>query len=263
MAQLVEARRARATSTRARALHSRLLPLMEANFIESNPIPVKAAMALLGLLEETYRLPMVPPKPSHARARARVLALGRLVRGGARRCVSLEALRASIERLAAAGGRGGEDARAAVRRVARGAVGAARPRAAEPDGAPTGWRVNAWVKQGILLGFRHGALVDVSDGPRPLAVLRQGHPARSSALELGAGVRLVPGGSAIRDGAYLAPGVIVHAADVRQHRRLRGRGHDDRLARARGLVRAGRPARPRQRRGADRRGARAGRARCR
>src|SRR3989475_352344 len=44
----------------ARALHYRLLPLMEANFIESNPGPVKAAMALQGLLEETYRLPLVP-----------------------------------------------------------------------------------------------------------------------------------------------------------------------------------------------------------
>src|SRR2546428_13443688 len=44
----------------ARALHYRLLPLMEANFIESNPGPGKAAMALQGLLEETYRLPLVP-----------------------------------------------------------------------------------------------------------------------------------------------------------------------------------------------------------
>ena len=44
----------------ARALHYRLLPLMEANFIESNPGPVKAALALMGLLEESYRLPLVP-----------------------------------------------------------------------------------------------------------------------------------------------------------------------------------------------------------
>jgi len=44
----------------ARALHYRLLPLMEANFLESNPGPVKAAMALLGLLEEQLRLPLVP-----------------------------------------------------------------------------------------------------------------------------------------------------------------------------------------------------------
>jgi len=45
---------------RARALHYRLLPLMEANFFESNPGPVKAAMALMGLLEERFRLPLVP-----------------------------------------------------------------------------------------------------------------------------------------------------------------------------------------------------------
>ncbi len=44
----------------ARKLHYRLLPLMEANFIESSPGPVKAAMALMGLLEENLRLPLVP-----------------------------------------------------------------------------------------------------------------------------------------------------------------------------------------------------------
>jgi 4-hydroxy-tetrahydrodipicolinate synthase len=44
---------------KARELHYKLLPLMNMNFIESNPIPVKAAMAMMGLLEENYRLPMV------------------------------------------------------------------------------------------------------------------------------------------------------------------------------------------------------------
>jgi 4-hydroxy-tetrahydrodipicolinate synthase len=46
----------------ARKLHNRLLPLMQVNFIESSPIPVKSAMAAMGLLEEIYRLPMVPPR---------------------------------------------------------------------------------------------------------------------------------------------------------------------------------------------------------
>jgi 4-hydroxy-tetrahydrodipicolinate synthase len=46
----------------ARAVHSRILPLMAANFVESNPGPVKAAMAAMGLLDEIYRLPMVSPK---------------------------------------------------------------------------------------------------------------------------------------------------------------------------------------------------------
>ncbi len=45
----------------ARKLHRQYLPLMEVNFVESNPIPVKAAMALMGLLEPVWRLPLVPP----------------------------------------------------------------------------------------------------------------------------------------------------------------------------------------------------------
>ena len=45
----------------ARAIQARFLPLMNVNFVESNPIPVKAAMGLMGLLEPVYRLPMVPP----------------------------------------------------------------------------------------------------------------------------------------------------------------------------------------------------------
>jgi 4-hydroxy-tetrahydrodipicolinate synthase len=47
---------------RARELHRRFHPLMEINFVESNPIPVKAAMAEMGLLEPSWRLPLVPPK---------------------------------------------------------------------------------------------------------------------------------------------------------------------------------------------------------
>jgi len=46
----------------ARAIHRKYLPLMEINFVESNPIPVKAALALMGLLEPVWRLPMVPPR---------------------------------------------------------------------------------------------------------------------------------------------------------------------------------------------------------
>ena len=49
----------------ARALQRTWLPLMEINFVESNPIPVKAAMAMMGLLEPVYRLPMVPPLPQN------------------------------------------------------------------------------------------------------------------------------------------------------------------------------------------------------
>ncbi len=66
MSQMVEAAE-RGDFAAARAIHQRLLPLMLINFCESNPIPVKAAMAAMGLLEEAYRLPMVPHAPGIAR----------------------------------------------------------------------------------------------------------------------------------------------------------------------------------------------------
>ncbi len=50
---------------KARALHRQYLPLMQANFIESNPIPVKAALAMMGMIEENYRLPLVRMKPEN------------------------------------------------------------------------------------------------------------------------------------------------------------------------------------------------------
>ena len=63
MSQMVELAE-RGDFAGARALHTRLLPLLQVNFVESNPIPVKSAMATMGLLEEVYRLPMVPPRPA-------------------------------------------------------------------------------------------------------------------------------------------------------------------------------------------------------
>ena len=51
----------------------RILPLMQINFIEANPVPVKAAMAAMGLLEEAYRLPMTPPKVESREKIVRVL----------------------------------------------------------------------------------------------------------------------------------------------------------------------------------------------
>ena len=57
----------------ARKVHHDLLPLMQINFIESSPIPVKAAMAMMGLLEEIYRLPLVPPRPASRDRIAQVL----------------------------------------------------------------------------------------------------------------------------------------------------------------------------------------------
>lgn len=90
----------------------------------------------------------------------------------------------------------------------RAALSAGEVRAAEPDAStPSGWRVNAWVKQGILLGFRFGDVVDVSgDHGRWPFYDKDTLPLKR--LEPGAGVRIVPGGSAIRDGAFLGRGVV-------------------------------------------------------
>ena len=62
MVQMVEAAE-RNDFAAARAIHARIMPLMQINFIESNPVPVKAAMAAMGLLEEVYRLPLTSPRP--------------------------------------------------------------------------------------------------------------------------------------------------------------------------------------------------------
>src|SRR5262249_42817158 len=72
MVQMVEAAE-RGDFAAARAVHQRILPLMLINFVEANPIPVKAAMAAMGLLEEVYRLPMVSPKPESKQKIAKVL----------------------------------------------------------------------------------------------------------------------------------------------------------------------------------------------
>jgi 4-hydroxy-tetrahydrodipicolinate synthase len=76
MAELVDTSR-RGDLITARQILRRYLPLIEVNFIESNPIPVKAAMALMGLMEPVWRLPLVPPKPeSQAKIEKVLTALG-------------------------------------------------------------------------------------------------------------------------------------------------------------------------------------------
>jgi 2,3,4,5-tetrahydropyridine-2,6-dicarboxylate N-succinyltransferase len=117
-------------------------------------------------------------------------------------------LQADVEGLVAAGASADRAAAREVFADLRRALSAGEVRAAEPDASSSiGWRVNTWVKQGILLGFKFGETIDASmdHGKWPffdkdtLPLKRPG---------LGAGVRIVPGGSAVRDGAYLAPGVI-------------------------------------------------------
>jgi 2,3,4,5-tetrahydropyridine-2-carboxylate N-succinyltransferase len=87
------------------------------------------------------------------------------------------------------------------------ALNAGKIRAAEPDASSrTGWRVNAWVKKGILLGFRMGAIVDMSIdvGKQPFFD-KSTYPVKQ--FHSGSGVRIVPGGSSVRDGSHVARGV--------------------------------------------------------
>lgn len=81
-------------------------------------------------------------------------------------------------------------------------------RAAEPDeaGSPHGWRVNAWVKRGILVGFRMGHSADMSDpGSRFRFIDKSTYPPRQ--LTIKESVRVVPGGSSLRDGCYVGRSV--------------------------------------------------------
>ncbi len=113
-----------------------------------------------------------------------------------------------VASLAAAGAAADREAARAMFARLREALSAGTIRAAEPDpSTPAGWRVNTWVKQGILLGFRFGDVVDASmDHGRWPFYDKDTLPLKK--MSGAAGVRIVPGGSAVRDGAYLAAGVI-------------------------------------------------------
>ena len=122
--------------------------------------------------------------------------------------VDAAALSELIERLSGAGASAPRDESRQAFAALRGALSAGTVRAAEPDGsAPSGWRVNAWVKRGILLGFKFGETVDMSadHGRWPFAD-KDTLPLRR--IDPGSGVRVVPGGSTVRDGAYIGRGVI-------------------------------------------------------
>jgi 2,3,4,5-tetrahydropyridine-2-carboxylate N-succinyltransferase len=114
----------------------------------------------------------------------------------------------TIEVLFDEGDRADKDAARDAFLTLRDALDRGEVRAAEPDAStPTGWRVNAWVKQGILLGFRFGDTVDLSadHGKWPFYD-KDLMPLKKPGVE--AGVRIVPGGSTIRAGAFVAASVV-------------------------------------------------------
>jgi len=114
-------------------------------------------------------------------------------------------LRDRIEALAASSRSAYGDTERATFAEFRSALSCGAIRAAE-RGADGGWRANAWVKQGILLGFRMGALTDLSVDGTFRFFDKDTYPVRGTTLA--DRVRIVPGGSTIRDGAYVAPGVV-------------------------------------------------------
>jgi 2,3,4,5-tetrahydropyridine-2,6-dicarboxylate N-succinyltransferase len=115
------------------------------------------------------------------------------------------ALRSELERFAESVPKGEEPAALEAFRALKAELNAGRVRAAE-RGSDGRWRANGWVKAGILLGFRVGLVRPAATGgPFPFFD-KDTYPLRAFSLE--DGVRIVPGGSAIRDGSYVARGVI-------------------------------------------------------
>jgi 2,3,4,5-tetrahydropyridine-2-carboxylate N-succinyltransferase len=122
--------------------------------------------------------------------------------------VTTAVLEETVERLAAAGAEAPrEEARQAFAAL-RAALSDGSVRAAQPDAsAAGGWKVNAWVKRGILLGFRFGETIDMSaDHGRWPFFDKDTLPLKG--IGAWSAVRVVPGGSTVRDGAWLGRGVI-------------------------------------------------------
>lgn len=117
---------------------------------------------------------------------------------------SMLSLESEIERLSRSKDIADDSHARAVFQEFRDALTAGRLRAAEKTG--DGWRVNVWVKQGILLGFRLGEMAQMGSGECLSFVDKDTFPARRFSVT--DGVRVVPGGSSARLGAYVAPSVI-------------------------------------------------------
>ncbi len=134
--------------------------------------------------------------------------------------MNLSQLEQEIERHFAAGAAAASDpgahlAASSAFLALRSALERGEVRAAQPDSSsPTGWRVNAWVKRGILLGFRLGTLEEMpaaeigSSGPTPVLTFVDKHTYPARRFSASDAVRVVPGGSSVRAGAYVARGVV-------------------------------------------------------
>ena len=122
--------------------------------------------------------------------------------------VSILDLEQEVHELFRLGADADRDESRSVFATLRAELSTGRVRAAEPDpSSPTGWKVNAWVKEGILVGFRCGDVVAYPSADETSPYLdKDTLPLRS--LDPTAGIRLVPGGSSIRDGAFIGKGVI-------------------------------------------------------
>jgi 2,3,4,5-tetrahydropyridine-2-carboxylate N-succinyltransferase len=119
--------------------------------------------------------------------------------------VGVQGLRERLERFAQGVPAGEEAAAREAFAALKAALNRGEVRAAERE-ADGRWRANAWVKAGILLGFRLGRVTPAAEGgPFPFFD-KDTYPLR--AMSAAAGVRIVPGGSAIRDGCYVGPGVV-------------------------------------------------------
>jgi 2,3,4,5-tetrahydropyridine-2-carboxylate N-succinyltransferase len=115
-------------------------------------------------------------------------------------------LREQIETLATREGANYSQADLTVFNEFKSALNRGEVRAAERDRAGK-WRTNAWVKRGILLGFRMGLIIEMTPSGAPLQFLdKHTYPIQTFTPEQR--VRIVPGGSSIRDGAYIGPGVV-------------------------------------------------------
>jgi len=114
-------------------------------------------------------------------------------------------LREQIETLVAENKKEFSDDDRTTFEVFKSALNHGEVRAAECD-AEGVWRVHTWVKQGILLGFRMGTLIEMSASPSLRFFDKDTYPVRTTSVS--ENIRIVPGGSSVRDGAYLAPGVV-------------------------------------------------------